>query len=409
MDSGPAAHAQPGALLPGVSGPGRPEPERQLPGYPFRGPGTAARAAPFAVVAAAAEGSLALPPGSSSAPATIASIVLLAATAAAFALPWGRLPSWATVIVPLLYIGSVLALTIAAGTTSGVAIVTLMPVVWTALFHERWESACLVVAALLAVLVFSLVPVADPAAVLVRRLVFWGALAGLISVATHGLRGHIRRSQAESARLQERLHEMSLIRDRDRIATDLQDQVIQRIFTASLSLQTALAMTGDTEIGHRIESATRELDDATRLVRQSIFGLRGRSGRIELRRGVLDLCGEFAGGLGITPDVSFSGAVDGAMPQRTASLLLRALRETLTAVGEQPGQMQVAVAAGEKARLTVTVAGRWPPAGQAGLPEAAENLRASARQIGAAVEIGPDAAGGTRLAWQLPMRTPPDF
>jgi signal transduction histidine kinase len=358
---------------------------------------------PFAVVAVLAEASLALPPGVTSVPATVVSVVLLCATAAAFALPWARLPRWAPVLVPVTYVGSVLALTLAAGTTSGVAIVVLMPVVWTALFHRRWESGCVGAAVIADVVVFSLVPAVDEAAVIGRRLVFWGALVTLISVATHGLRGRISRGQAEQARLQERLHEVSLMRDRDRIASDLQDRVIQRIFTASLTLQAALGLTGDAELGRRIEGATRELDEATRLVRQSVFGLRSRPGGSDLRRGVVDLCGEFAPALGAAPDVSFSGAMDGAMPERTAGQLLAALRETLTALGEPAGPVQVAVAAGADAQLTVTVPGPWPPASPASLADTAQALRKQARQIGAAVEIGSADGGGTRLAWRLPI------
>ena len=101
-------------------GPGQP------PGFPFRGPGLLARVVPFAVVAVLAEVSLALPPGVISQPAMIASIVLLLAAAALFALPWRRLPTWATVLVPLAYTGSVLALILAAGATSGVGIVILV-------------------------------------------------------------------------------------------------------------------------------------------------------------------------------------------------------------------------------------------------------------------------------------------
>jgi len=131
MDSEPVARTQPGMRVASTAGSGLPgagmlPAGRQTPGCPFRGRGLAARVLPFAVVAVLAEASLALPPGVTSEPAAIISVALLAATAAAFALPWGRLPGWAPVLMPLGYAGSVLALTIAAGSTSGVAIVALM-------------------------------------------------------------------------------------------------------------------------------------------------------------------------------------------------------------------------------------------------------------------------------------------
>jgi hypothetical protein len=111
-------------------------------GAPFRGPGVLARVAPFAAVAALAEASLGLPPGPRSAAAAIVSVLLLLAVPPAFLLPWPRLAPWASVFVPLLYTGSALALILAAGPTSGVGIVILVPLVWTALFHRRWESGC---------------------------------------------------------------------------------------------------------------------------------------------------------------------------------------------------------------------------------------------------------------------------
>jgi hypothetical protein len=130
-------------------------------GPPFHGPGLAVRVAPFAVVAVLAEASLALPPGPRSVPAAVVSVLLLAVPAA-FLLPWSRLPAWASVFVPLLYTGSVLALILAAGATSGVGIVILIPLVWTALFHQRWESACVVAAIVAVEVIISLTPATVP-------------------------------------------------------------------------------------------------------------------------------------------------------------------------------------------------------------------------------------------------------
>lgn len=208
-------------------------------GSPFRGSALWARATPFAVVAALAEASLALPPGVQSWPPAVASIAALLAVTAAFLLPWSRLPGWMSVLIPLGYTGSVLALILAAGPTSGAGIVILIPLIWTALFHRRWESACIVAAIVAVEVITSLTPVMVADSVIVRRAILWVLLGTLISVATHGLRDRIRRSQEQSARLQARLRELILLADRDRIAADLRDTVIQRIFAAGLTLQAA--------------------------------------------------------------------------------------------------------------------------------------------------------------------------
>ena len=174
----------------------------RTPGYPFRGPGTLVRAAPFAGIAVLAEASLALMSGPLS-PWTVAvSIVLLLLVAASFALPWERLPGWLTVLVPLAYVGSALALTLAAGTTSGVGIVILVPLIWTALFHRRWESACVLVAIVTVEVVISLTPVFEPDAVIARRVILWAALGTVITVATHELRDRGSRAHREAVALQ---------------------------------------------------------------------------------------------------------------------------------------------------------------------------------------------------------------
>ncbi len=231
-----------GSLAESVVRPVMPPDPGQPPGFPFRGPGLLARVVPFAVVAVLAEVSLALPePGVQSTPAVIASIVLLLAVAGLWALPWRRLPAWATVLIPLTYTGSVLALILAAGATAGVGIIILVPLVWAALFHQHWESACVVAAIVAVEVITSLVPTADADAVIARRMLLFAALGTMISVATHGLRDRIAHSQRESAQLQQQLREVTVQQDRDRIAAGLQDEVIQRIFAAGLALQSAAA------------------------------------------------------------------------------------------------------------------------------------------------------------------------
>jgi signal transduction histidine kinase len=336
-------------------------------GHPFRGPGLVARVVPFAAVAVLAEASLALPPGTHAYPAVSASIALLLVTAAEFLLPWGRLPAWMSVLVPLTYTASVLALILAAGTTSGVGIVILIPLIWTALFHRKWESACIVAAIMIVQGIISLTPVTDPDAVTVRRVLLWGALGVLISVATHGLRDRIGRSRRESARLQERLREVTVMEDRERIAADLRDKVIQQIFGAGLTLQGAASLTTQREVRRRIESSVADLDQAVRLVRAAIFGLGHRSPGRGLRQDVLDLCG----GLDPVPEVSFSGPVDRALNPGARAELLGLLRETLGVLGSESVPARVSIAVGENSCQAVV-----------------------------------EASGGTRLAWRFPAGAP---
>ncbi|HEY1318758.1 MAG TPA: hypothetical protein VGF32_00865 [Streptosporangiaceae bacterium] len=368
-------------------------------GVPFGGPGLLARVGPFALVAVAAEASLALPPGAQAWPAVIVSLVLLATTGLAFLLPWHRLPGWATVLVPLAYTGSALALTLAAGPVSGVGIVLLVPLIWTVLFHHKWESACVVTAIVAAEIVVSLVQSA-PDAVIVRRVLLWGALGTLLAVATHGLRDRIRRSQEATARLQERVGELMVIQDRDRLAADLQSSVVRRIFAAGLGLQSVLAMATQTEIRRRVEGSIADLDDAVRLLRQAIFGLESRMAPQGLRHQVLQLCADISP----VPEITFAGPVDEALPPEAADRLLGLLSTALGHLGTPAGPTLVCVEAAERFSVTVTTTGPSPQSANGdGSNRDFTPLYERARQDGVAIEIEP-AADGIRLAWSLPLR-----
>ncbi|MFI6565969.1 hypothetical protein [Streptomyces sp. NPDC050534] len=239
-------------------------------GWQFRRPGLASRAAPFALVALVATVSVLVPFGHvQSWPEYALSVALLLACAGAFLLPWRRLPAWAPVLVPLLYTASVLELILASGVASGVGLVLLVPLIWSVLFHHRWESACMVVA-VVAVQAVSSIAQSTPDAVVVRRVVLWSALGMLIAVAAHGLRDRIRGSLMANAALQA---EVSLTRERDRIATDLRESVVRKIFNAGLDLHGAAAVIGEGPARDRLMHGVTELDGAIRALRESVFDM----------------------------------------------------------------------------------------------------------------------------------------
>lgn len=78
----------------------------------------------------------------------------------------------------------------------------------------------------------------------------------------------------ENARLHEELQRLMLSEDRERIAKDLHDGVIQSLFAVGMGLQATAALSGAPEVERRIESAVEELDRAIRDLRNYIFGLR---------------------------------------------------------------------------------------------------------------------------------------
>jgi signal transduction histidine kinase len=71
------------------------------------------------------------------------------------------------------------------------------------------------------------------------------------------------REVTETRRLQDRRHERSILHDRGRIAGDLRDKGIQRIFAAGLALEGAAAMTTQREVRRRVRTSVDDLDQAT--------------------------------------------------------------------------------------------------------------------------------------------------
>ncbi|WP_241845349.1 hypothetical protein [Streptomyces silvensis] len=249
-------------------------------GWQFQQPGLAPRAVPFGLVALVATASVLLPDGDVHSWLEYAtSVALLLVCAGAFLLPWQRMPAWAPVLVPLLYTSSVLELILASGVASGVGLVALAPLIWTVLFHRRWESACVVVAVVAVQAAASAVQGA-PGAVIGRRVVLWSALCALIAVAAHGLRARIGASLVANAALQAEVRELSLARERERIAADLREGVVRKIFDAGLDLHSAAAMLGEGPARRRLMHGVNELDEVIRALRASVFDLGAGTGAV---------------------------------------------------------------------------------------------------------------------------------
>jgi signal transduction histidine kinase len=331
----------------------------QMPGYPFRGPGTLIRVVPFAGIAVLAEASLALMPGSLSPWAVGVSLVLLLAVAASFALPWGRLPDWPAVLVPLAYVGSALALTLAAGPDSGVGIVTMVPLVWTALFHRRWHSASVLVAIVTVEVVLSLTPTVEPDAVIARRVVLWAALGTVIAFATHELREQNQRSRRETVTLQAQLTGLTVAQDRDRIAADLQDNVVQQLLAAGMNLQSIAMLATEPEVRKRVLETADQVDGVLRLTRNAVSGLGRRRQERGLRAEIVALCERISP----VPEVIFSGPADDALDPDQATRLVQTLRDALEAITSRATPRRVVITASRTACTVEIDAGEMAAAG----------------------------------------------
>lgn len=206
------------------------------------------------------------------------------------------------------------------------------------------------------------------------------------------------RAQAISDR-----QELMLITDRDRIARDLHDLVIQRLFATGLQLQGARRFAVNEEVTQRIDKAVSDLDVTIRDIRSTIFELQ-HAHELSLRSDVRGVAKEYVPVLGFTPLVRTSGPVDTAVPRGVAEQLLAVLREALSNVArhsEADAAMVEVEAAGGAVVLRVTDNGRGLPADrhESGL----RNVRRRAAELGGAVRFAPEEPHGTLVEWRVPL------
>ena len=155
----------------------------------------------------------------------------------------------------------------------------------------------------------------------------------------------------ENTRLHDRVRVMSVLDDRDRIARDLHDRVIQRVYAVGMSLQGAARLPEREQVVERVSRAIDELDDTITQIRSTIFELGDAALPGGLRQAVLHLSEELEGTLGCRPEVRFEGAVDNAVPQQVGDHVLAVVREGLTNAGKHAGASRYVV--------TLVVTDRW--------------------------------------------------
>ena len=211
----------------------------------------------------------------------------------------------------------------------------------------------------------------------------------------------------DNAGLHERVQELALVADRERIARDLHDTVIQRLFATGLSLQgtARLVRTDPAATESRIEAAIDDLDLTVKHIRSAIFGLEStRVGGPGLRDRVLALVREADGALGFEPRVFLDGPVDFGVPEGLAADLLATLREALSNVVRHAGAttVDVSVIVNDDVLLTVVDDGVGPPGPDTPRGHGLKNMGARAERRGGRLGLRPGPSSGTILEWRVP-------
>ena len=221
-------------------------------------------------------------------------------------------------------------------------------------------------------------------------------------------------SRAEAERL-------TVYRDRDRIARDLHDLVIQRLYATGISLEGAVPMITRPEVASRVSRAVDSTDQTIKDIRAAIFSLQERAPgpRTDLRGAIISLVDEMTPLLGFDPSLRLGAGLRAVADEDgPAEQALAALREALSNAARHSGatavDVTVDVTSDDNLSVLVTDDGVGIPDGvsRSGL----RNLAARASTLGGTFRLSPAPAGpdghkppdrpGTRLEWLVPLQVP---
>jgi signal transduction histidine kinase len=207
---------------------------------------------------------------------------------------------------------------------------------------------------------------------------------------------------------------LAVLEDRDRIARDLHDLVIQRLFGLGLGLQGLTGTSVEPPVAERISGFVEEVDHTIREIRRTIFSLQEPpSGGTSLRGQLLNVVHESARLLGFEPDVSLEGPLDSVVPDQVRPDLLATLREALTNVVRHARAKHVAVAVSVDRTVTslelmVKDDGRGLPLADdsSGTPHHAgglANMAARARRHHGDCAVDSIPGAGVSITWFVPL------
>lgn len=222
-----------------------------------------------------------------------------------------------------------------------------------------------------------------------------------------GFAGHAELA-LELAHAQGARHQLLLVEDRDRIARDLHDLVIQRLFATGMSMNSIAGRAREPAIRERLGEVTDELDGTIRAIRQTIFHLQHADDGAGLRAQVSAVVREVTPALGRTPSLRLDGPLDALVTSNVAEHAVAVLREALSNVARhaQATAVDASVSVADLRHLTVTVTDDGAGLAAAQRTSGLANIRSRADQLGGSCIItsplAPDGQG-TRVYWAVPL------
>lgn len=210
---------------------------------------------------------------------------------------------------------------------------------------------------------------------------------------------------ADEGRIRGLERDLAVGDDRQRIARDLHDRIIQRLFATGLAAQSLHGRIADPVLRERLQQVVADLDATILDLRSAIFELTAHGPATSLRTQVLQVCADARPALGFAPRVRFLGPVETTDPSVGAELVI-VLREALSNVGRhaRATHVEITVLMEEDLRLLVEDDGvGLPDKAQRNEGNGLDNMTARARNLGGTFEVATGEAGGARLAWQVPL------
>ncbi|MFJ1708091.1 GAF domain-containing protein [Kitasatospora sp. NPDC088346] len=200
--------------------------------------------------------------------------------------------------------------------------------------------------------------------------------------------------------------QLAMLEDRDRIARDLHDLAIQRLFATGMTLQSAARFIDHPGASDRVLRAVGDLDETIKIIRSTIFGLRARDEATDqgLRARVVRTAEAAQAVLGFAPRLSMEGLLDTDVPPEVAEHVLAVLGEALSNAARhaKAGRVEVVLqATGRDVVLTVQDDGVGLP--EDGRRSGLRNLAERAEGLGGAFELASPREGGTKLVWSAPL------
>ncbi len=200
--------------------------------------------------------------------------------------------------------------------------------------------------------------------------------------------------------------ELDVLGDRDRIARDLHDHVIQRLFAVGLSMQSTQRRTKSPELQKRLGDSIEQLHEIVLEIRTAIFdlhgGVAGETG-VRLRHRLHDAIAELTDDAPVHPTVSMAGPVD-ALPTQLAEHVEAVVREAVSNAVRHADASSVSVSVAVKddlVRVVVVDDGKGLPEGVT--PSGLGNLRDRAEASGGSCTLGSGPEGGVRVEWTAPV------